>query len=66
MTAGLRWSTESKSGSRVTQLTNASGTPLPAGLIDVLYNAVFGIARHSVSGERTVDMLVGEPLPRIC
>ena len=55
MTAGLRWSTESKSGSRVTQLTNASGTPLPAGLIDVLYNAVFGIARHSVSGERTED-----------
>lgn len=55
ITAGGRWSTESKSGSRVTQLTNPGGAPLPAGLIDVLYNAVFGIQRHSVRGERTED-----------
>ena len=51
VTAGGRWATESKSGSRVTRLTNASGTDLPAGLIDALYNAVFRIQRHSVRGD---------------
>jgi outer membrane receptor protein involved in Fe transport len=55
VTAGGRWSTESKSGSRVTRLTTAGGVDLPAGAIDVLYNAVFRIQRHSVRGERTED-----------
>ncbi len=55
VTAGGRWSSENKTGSRVTDLTNAAGVSLPAGLIDVLYNAVFRIQRHAVRGERTED-----------
>jgi outer membrane receptor protein involved in Fe transport len=55
VTAGGRWSSENKTGSRRNELTNAAGVPLPVGLIDVLYNAVFRIQRHSVRGERTED-----------
>ena len=61
LTAGLRWATESKTGSRVTQLTDPAGLPLPTGSlavpnnVDFFYNAVFGIRRHSVRGERTED-----------
>jgi len=61
LTAGGRWSTESKTGSRVTQLTNSSGVPLPPGSLtvpnnaDFFYNALFGIQRHSVRGERSED-----------
>ncbi len=55
VTAGGRWSSESKTGSRLTRLTDAAGVDLPAGVIDVLYNAVFRIQRHFVSGERTED-----------
>ncbi len=55
VTAGGRWSSENKTGSRVNDLTSAAGVSLPVGLIDVLYNAVFRIQRHSVRGERTED-----------
>lgn len=54
ITAGGRYSSEDKTGSRATNITaGIGGPPLPAGLIDVLYNAVFRIQRHSVSGERS-------------
>ncbi len=56
ITAGGRWSTEDKTGLRATNLTQGVGGPtLAPGLIDVLYNAVFGIARHTVEGERSED-----------
>lgn len=55
VTAGGRWASENKTGSRRTRLSDAAGVDLPSGLIDVLYNAVFRIQRHSVSGERTED-----------
>lgn len=54
ISAGGRYSSEDKTGSRATNITaGIGGPPLPAGLIDVLYNAVFRIQRHSVSGERS-------------
>jgi outer membrane receptor protein involved in Fe transport len=54
ISAGGRYSSEDKSGSRTTNLTaGVGGAPLPPGLIDVLYNAVFRIQRHSVSGDRS-------------
>ncbi|MCS6947774.1 MAG: TonB-dependent receptor [Steroidobacteraceae bacterium] len=56
ITAGGRYSQEDKKGLRATQLTaGVGGAPLPVGLIDVLYNAVFGIVRHTVSGKRDED-----------
>ncbi len=56
VTAGGRWSTEDKTGSRQTFLqAGLGGADLPAGLIDVLYNAVFGVVRHSVAGKRSED-----------
>jgi iron complex outermembrane recepter protein len=65
VTAGARLSTENKTGSRVTRLTDAAGVDLPVGPLtppppgaspfDFLYNAVFRIQRHSVRGERTED-----------
>lgn len=54
LTVGGRYSNEDKSGSRANDLTaGVGGASLPPGLIDVLYNAVFGISRHSVSGSRS-------------
>jgi outer membrane receptor protein involved in Fe transport len=54
ISAGGRYSSEDKSGSRANNITaGLGGAPLPTGLIDVLYNAVFRIQRHSVSGERS-------------
>jgi outer membrane receptor protein involved in Fe transport len=57
LTVGGRWSSEDKNGSRandlVSGISSVGQNSLPPGLPDVLYNAVFGIARHSVSGSRS-------------
>lgn len=56
VTAGGRWSTEDKSGLRANDLTaGVGGASLPVGLIDVLWNNVLGIQRHSISGKRSED-----------
>ena len=56
VTAGGRWSTEDKSGSRVARITAGLGGPDAApGLIDVLYLNLLGVQRHSVSGSRAED-----------
>jgi len=56
LTAGGRWSTEDKTGLRANDLTRGvDGPSIPPGLIDVLWNALFGIQRHSISGKRSED-----------
>jgi outer membrane receptor protein involved in Fe transport len=56
ITAGGRFSSEDKSGSRVAGITTGVGGPnAPAGLVDVLYLNLLGIERHSVAGDRSED-----------
>jgi iron complex outermembrane recepter protein len=55
LSAGGRYSSEDKDGSRATQLTRGLGGPnLPPQQVP-LFNAVLGIVPHSVSGERSED-----------
>jgi len=56
VTAGGRWSTEDKNGSRTAGISSGlNGPAAPVGLIDVLYLNLLGIQRHSVSGSRSED-----------
>jgi outer membrane receptor protein involved in Fe transport len=58
VTAGGRFSSEDKTGSRATNLTAGLGGPPLAGppsVADALYLQLFGIQRHSVAGERSED-----------
>jgi outer membrane receptor protein involved in Fe transport len=60
LTVGARWTSEDKSGSRVTDLTRGVGgasLPGPPSLTDTLYLNILGIQRHSVAGERSEDEL---------
>jgi outer membrane receptor protein involved in Fe transport len=58
LTVGGRYSSEDKTGSRVTDLTAGLGGPSlpgPPSVADALYLQLFGIQRHSVAGERSED-----------
>ncbi len=53
VTGGGRWSSEDKTGSRVTTLTSGFGGPsLPAQVLPV-FNQVLGIVPHSLAGDRS-------------
>jgi iron complex outermembrane recepter protein len=53
LTAGGRFSDETKTGSRTTLLTNGLGGPLINAAFYPLFSAALGIVPHSLSGERS-------------
>ena len=65
LSAGGRYSSEDKDGSRATQLTRGLGGPnLPPQVVP-LFNAVLGIVPHSISGERSEDHVLAAREPAV-
>jgi outer membrane receptor protein involved in Fe transport len=62
MTGGARWSSEDKTGSRVTRIADASGTTLNHPGVNAVYLNLLGIQAHALpdatnSGERSEDFV---------